>query len=785
MTDPITAYAQDVVDGKIPAGKFHVLGCRRHLRDMARQGAAGCPFRFDVGKAERFFRFAEKLKHYKGKWAGTLIHLEPWEKFIAGSVVGWVHVETGLRRFRTALVQVPRKNGKSLLAAIVLLYVTFFDDPPEPGALGVCIATKRDQAKLVFEDAKQLVKSSGLKRRITVQVASLHRDDTASKAEPLGADHDVADGLNPSFVCVDEMHAMKDRGLLDVVETATGAREQPVIFEITTFGSEPVSPWGDQNDYSQKILEGVLVDESFFVFTAHADSVAYDATYQFDRALRELVEGCSCRLMELDVPKLTTPPQPAIQPESPSVGGCASLAMTDVLEIETPAIRLGSGPTSGRGQSEIRSASAQAGIDGLGSTQTRLRRPVGKAILKETLESQSKSTTDCIQHSMDGAAFAPSNLTCLPWTTATIRSRFADCFANPAMPDSDFSEILKSAYSEHSTTCAVRRHRVDGPSLIVRIEPDDWTLPETAQKANPNYAVSVSPEDLAAKVLKAKGIPSAAASYKIKHLNLCVSAANPCLSVDGWRRGQNPAALSREAWLAELDHAVCFAGIDLASKLDLCALSLVFPPAPGRASWRVIQRIWTPAETLVDRAHRDRAPYGIWRDQGWLTATEGTQIDHQLIRAVLIEAREKYDLHLCGFDPWHADTLVTQLKTEDGFGETQVLGIPQTYGGMSSACLKMQAEIASGTIDAFGCPVTAWSVSNVVDNHDGKGNLMFAKGKSRGRIDPVISATIGMSLALKFGWAVQPKPRRRGVAKIWQPGVGFVPAVPEESQPHA
>lgn len=541
--NPLDAYAQSVVSGAVPAGKYHRLACARHLRDRAREGTPEFPFRLEEERVDRLVRFAEKLKHYKGQWAGTFIHLEPWEQFILGSVIGWVHTGTGLRRFRTAFHEIPRKNGKTLLAAIVLLYLAFFDG--EQGAEGYCIALKRDQAKLVFNDARKLVQSSGLKTRLRIQVANLYRDDTASKAQPLGADHDSTDGLNPNVVIVDEMHAMKDRGMLDVMETATGARAQPVIYIITTFGNDSVSPWGDQHDYATKILEQVLTDESFFYFAAHAD------------------------------------------PE------------------------------------------------------------------------------------------------------------------------------------------------------------DEWPSPETARKANPNYGISVNPEDLAAKVLKAKGIPSAAATYKQKHLNLLVSSSNPCLSVDGWRKGQTK-------WTPnDLAHQPCYVGIDLASKLDLCCCSLVFPPTSGRATWRLIQHIWTPADTLVDRAHRDRAPYLVWRDQGWLVATEGTQIDHQLIRGVLVAARERYDIQQIGFDPWHADTLINQLIHEDGFAETQVLAVPQTYGGMSSACLKVQAEILGGAMDARGCPVTAWSVSNVVANHDGKDNLMFAKGKSRGRIDPVIAATIGMALALR------------------------------------
>jgi phage terminase large subunit-like protein len=541
--NPVDLYAQSIVSGSLPAGKYHKLACARHLRDRARENTPEFPYRFDLAKALLFFRFAEKLKHYKGEWAGQPIHLEPWEQFITGSVIGWVHRDTGLRRFRTAFNQIPRKNGKTLIAAIVLLYLAFFDG--EPGAEAYSVATKRDQAKIVFNDAKRLVQSSGLKKRIKVMVANLHREDTASKLEPLGADHDSTDGLNPNVVAVDEMHAMKDRGMLDVMETATGARRQPMIYEITTFGDDPVSPWGDQHDYACKILDGTLTDETFYTFSAHAD------------------------------------------------------------------------------------------------------------------------------------------------------------------PD------------------------------------DDWMSPETARKANPNYGISVNPEDLASKVLKAKGIPSAAATYKQKHLNLLVNASNPCLSVDGWRKGQSD-------WEeADLEHESCFVGVDLASRLDLCALSFLFPPGPGRPKWRVIQRIWTPADTLADRAHRDRAPYHVWVEQGRLIAHPGTSIDHDVVRQAILEARDHYDILKIGFDPWHAETPIQNLIKLDGFSETQVLAVPQTFAGLSSACLRMQADIMAGDIDARRCPVTAWAVSNVVDQRDGKDNMLFIKKKSRGRIDPVMSATNAMALAIR------------------------------------
>lgn len=552
----IEAYARAVVAGEIPAGKYQRLACVRHLRDLARQATPTFPYRLDATLAERICRFFSKLKHYKGEWAGHPIVLEGWQVFLLGSVAGWVREPDGIRRFRQAYVEVPRKNGKTLIGGGSADYFTFFDN--EPGAEGYCAATKRDQAQIAFGDARQLVKASGLSSetrgaaRVALLTRNMSREDLVQKLEPLGADSDSTDGLNVHFALIDEYHAHKSRALVDVIETAMGARRQPVILKITTAGDNPASPCGDEHDYACKLLDGVLTDETYFAFIAHAD---------------------------------------------------------------------------------------------------------------------------------------------------------AD---------------------------------------------DDWTAETTWAKANPNYGVSVKADDMRALCVKARGIPSAAATFKQKRLNLWVNATSPCLSVDGWRKGQT-------AWSPdEMAGESCWVGVDLASKIDLCALSLVFPPTDARKSWRLVQHIWTPADTLTERAHRDRAPYDVWVQQGWLKTTPGSRIDHDVIRQVLREAREKYHIELVGFDPWHADKLVEELVWEDGLPDGTILAVPQTFAGMTSACLRFQADVLAGEVDARGCPVTTWSVSNVVGSTDNKGNLMFAKGKSRGRIDPVIAPTIGMSLYLRQSVAVEP-----------------------------
>ena len=160
---PIDSYARAVAARGLPAGRYHRLACVRHLRDRVREGTTDFPYVLDLGRADRFARFAAQLRHYKGEWAGQFVVLQPHQLFRLGSFFGWVHRASGLRRFRTAYNEIPRKNGKSLEAAIVALYATFFDG--EPGAEGYCIATKREQAKIVFGDCKKLVQSSGLRSR--------------------------------------------------------------------------------------------------------------------------------------------------------------------------------------------------------------------------------------------------------------------------------------------------------------------------------------------------------------------------------------------------------------------------------------------------------------------------------------------------------------------------------------------------------------------------------------------------------------------------------------------
>lgn len=264
---PVARYIHGVQQGTIPAGRFIRLAVERHQRDLDQQSARGLRFdRQDAQHATDFFGF---LKHSKGEWAGQEFILEPWQQFLLWNIFGWKRAD-GMRRFRTAYIEVPRKNGKTTLAAGVGLYLLVADG--EPGAEIFSAATKRDQARITHGEAVRMVKgSASLSRMVRTFKDNLHIEATASKYEPLGADADTMDGLNIHGAMIDELHAHKNRRVVDVLETATGARRQPLIFEITTAGSDQASVCHEHHDYSRRILEGTIEDDTWFAFIASLD----------------------------------------------------------------------------------------------------------------------------------------------------------------------------------------------------------------------------------------------------------------------------------------------------------------------------------------------------------------------------------------------------------------------------------------------------------------------------------------------------------------------------------
>lgn len=253
-------YVSDVLDGKVTACRWVRLACERHRNDLERGRERG--IYFDSNAARVAIAFFSILRHWKGEWGGRPIVLEPAQQFWIASLFGWKN-DQGLRRFRTGYLEVGRKNAKTTTAAGVGLFLAFVEG--EPGAEVYSAATKRDQAKIVFNDAKQMVKASPqLKQIITPFTNNLHAADTGSKFEPLSADYNSLDGLNVHAAIADELHAWTSPELKGVLVTGMGSRREPMLLEITTAGVNQEGVCYSEREYLTRILKGIIEDDTFW-----------------------------------------------------------------------------------------------------------------------------------------------------------------------------------------------------------------------------------------------------------------------------------------------------------------------------------------------------------------------------------------------------------------------------------------------------------------------------------------------------------------------------------------
>ena len=229
------------------------------------------PWVFDLEKANRPIEFIERFcRHSKGKWAGKPVKLELFQKAKIQAVYGFVHKETGLRRAREVLTIIGRKNGKSTEKAALGNYMLVADG--EGGAEVYSVATKKDQARIVWTEAyNMVVQSPALSKHIRKRKTDLYFPVTFSKFEPLASDSNSLDGLNVHYAIMDELHAIKDRNLYDVIKQAMTAREQPLLDMITTAGFVRECIYDSIYDYACKVLDGIIEDERFLAFIYELD----------------------------------------------------------------------------------------------------------------------------------------------------------------------------------------------------------------------------------------------------------------------------------------------------------------------------------------------------------------------------------------------------------------------------------------------------------------------------------------------------------------------------------
>jgi phage terminase large subunit-like protein len=550
-------YEDDIRAGRIPACKWVVLACERNARDRARERTEAFPYWFDGEAAIAICAAAEQFPHIKGPKAKVIglddegrpmwqtIQLEPWQCWVLTTLFGWLAVDSNLRRFRTGLILVPRKNAKSTIAAVILLFMLGPDG--EMGAECYSAATTRPQSKVVASMAYVMAQRTPAYREFFgvklggASFKTLEIPELASTLGPLAGDAGTLDGLNVHCATVDELHAHRTRDMWDVLETATGARDESLLLPISTAGVNIAGICYEQLTYVEKILQGVLHDETYF-----------GVNYTID-------------------------------------------------------------------------------------------------------------------------------------------------------------------------------------------EGDDWTSPESWKKANPNYGISVSPEDLARKAKKAKASPAAINNFLTKHLNVWVRGASPWMPMPEWHACGDP-SLRIEAFAG----VPCWIGVDLAEVRDIASLVALFKPEPNR--YVVFSRNYLPKDTI------DLSPvaqYSGWVHEGHLIETDGNVADYLRLEDDIVTWCQTLNVQAVCFDRALAAMMMQSLQRKLG-GTPEILVVNQNVENMNPAMQALERLVMCGDLQHTADPVLTWMASNVVVERNFKDEIYPRKagGKfSANKIDGVMATLTALWVA--------------------------------------
>lgn len=536
-TQVAAQYCRDVVSGTIPACNFVKQACQRQIDDLARKWN----YTFDTGLANAVCEFIETLPHvkdfFRSKDAGKLIHLEPWQVFILTTAFGWVDA-AGNRRFRVVYIEVPRKNAKTTISAGVGLYCLVADN--EMGAEVVTAATKTQQARITLDIARMMVKKRpemaeffGIEAREHV----ILRAGDGAHFMALSKDNQGSqDGQNIHCGLIDELHAHKTRDMYAALDTGTGSRSQPLIWAITTAGSNRSGICYEQRTYIKKVLDGVQTDDRTF-------------------------------------------------------------------------------------------------------------------------------------------------------------------------------------------------------GIIYTIDDGDKWDDETAwRKANPNYGISVNPDDIRRKCTKAIASASSQNEFLTKHLNVWVNADTAWMNMQAWDKCADP-SLKIEQFHGE----PCISSYDLASKIDFAANAKLFK---RDAKYYLFTRFYLPEETIEQE---DNSQYQGWSRAGLIEATDGQTIDFDRIETDLLDDCGNFQIESVPYDPFQATEFSQRMLAQ---------GVPMveyrpTVLNFSEPMKQFEALVLDGKLVHDGNPIMSWMVSNVVCKRDHKDNIYPRKEFPENKIDGPVAAFMALGVQLQ------------------------------------
>lgn len=262
-------YLNAIRDGKVKVSEPVRMVYERLEKEQADKA---CKYRFDLKLGNHAIEFIETFcRHYEGDLAGQLVKLDLWQKAFIQTLFGWIDKKTKLRRFREFLLLVARKNGKSMLSACIMVYMLVADG--EPGAQCVSIATKYDQAAIVYKTARKIVEQDPeLDALVRPIVGGMEFKLTNSTMKALASKSKTLDGLNLHYCSCDELHAQEDRNMYDVTKQGMKARKQPIYGSITTAGFAREGIFDSIFEYALSVAKGTVQDDRMLPLLYMLDS---------------------------------------------------------------------------------------------------------------------------------------------------------------------------------------------------------------------------------------------------------------------------------------------------------------------------------------------------------------------------------------------------------------------------------------------------------------------------------------------------------------------------------
>ncbi|MGN5882471.1 terminase large subunit [Staphylococcus simulans] len=259
MLNYIEEYYRQIKSGEIVASKRITKQYEKLIDDMYNHPQ----YIYDHAKAERPIKFIETFcRHSKGELAGKPLILDLFQKAYISALFGFVDKDTGKRRYTESFFYVARKNGKTTMLSAIALYMMIADG--ESGAEVYSVASKRDQANILFDQAHEMIKQSpDLSRNIRKRKSDLYFSHNFSKMQSLGKNSNSLDGLNAHLVVIDELHSIQDRNLYEVMKQSQSARTQPLLIMITTAGTHRGTIFDDLYEYACNVVDGNFKDDNF------------------------------------------------------------------------------------------------------------------------------------------------------------------------------------------------------------------------------------------------------------------------------------------------------------------------------------------------------------------------------------------------------------------------------------------------------------------------------------------------------------------------------------------